>query len=313
MGDISTRRCRTLYLEREYSGSIYKHDISFKLETYPDCCRVICPPKHMGIQRSCTIKLGPPSVGPTIMKITTGQTLEPCDRGLRLTGEHIKESISHTLNASFIEHWPFGMMNISFQRYNTGNVTHNFEFLHSAMTTLMLLCSERIPRKQMAVYVGTSQCKKINENIFFYIANHITVLTDSCMQMTYKSETENTNYNIQKYKPNLDFIYKGDGRVNTGHHIYVEYTVCPAKCRNLNYSVSVRSKDSSIIIEYTAKVGYMVYTGHYHKGFRVTITPLTNDCVFKEMCHMELKFSKPHYPIGTKDYDLGLYYFDNKR
>ena len=57
--------------------------------------------------------------------------------------------------------------------------------------------------------------------------------------------------------------------VSTGQYIYVQYTVFPAECRNLNYSVFIRSKDNGMIIEYTAKIGYIVYTGHYHKVFRV--------------------------------------------
>ena len=312
-GYIHMTNCRSIYLEHEYPGSIYMADILFKLETYPYCYQVICPPKHVEIQRSCIIQLGPPSVGTTTIKIITVDTLEPCDRGLRLADKYIKESISHTINASFSEHWPFGLMNSSrksYQRYNTADVTLNYEFLHSATMKSTLLCSEKSPLKQMAVFVGTSLCKKINDKVFFHMTNHIAVLTDSCMQMTYTALiVQGSNSNKLYY----DFIYKGDGRITTGHLIDVQYGECPIACGNFNYSVFVISKDGSTVIEDIAQVGYKVFTGHYHKGFRVTIRAPDNDCVPKGLCQIQLTIFKPPYPIGTKDYDLESFYFQNER
>ena len=320
IGYIENVMCRSYYLEHIYPDTIYKPDIFVAVEAYPFCYQVVCPPKHSEVQHSCTLQLGPPSVGSVDLRVVIADTLEPCDRDLRLTDEYIEEATSHTINASFIEHWPFGIMNSSrksYLRYNMESVNHTYEFLHFAAVKSTIICSNKMPRKQMALFVISSQCKKleINGKNMYSIANGIALLTDTCMKMVYvflpTNKRINNRHNPEHYH---DFIYKGhDHKLTTGHEVIIDYTACPAECRNFNYSVFVRSKDSTTIIEYTSAVGHGIFTGYYHRGFRVKLSVPDNACVFKQVCRMELTFVKPYYQIGTKHYGLGSLRFYKKR
>ena len=312
VGNVEIARCRSFYLEIESPDLIYSHDIFIKMKTYPNCYYVVCPPVHIDIQQLCTIQLGPPSVGTTSFTILTQDTLEPCE--INLINEYSKQQILYTINVVFTENWPFGLNNSTIKshgRYSMQNKYHKYSFLHSATVELMLLCSQNLLLKQMAVLVGISECQKIDNKYFNFIANSIASLTDSCTQLMYTfTALKQDIYSEDNYN---DFIYKNFEAISTGHEVLVEYTSCPTECRIFNYSVFVVTEDSNTIIEYTTQVGHTIYTGHYHRGFRVTIFIPENKCVFAQVCQMVLTFFRPQHTIGGKDYDIGLFKFYNER
>ena len=165
----------------------------------------------------------------------------------------------------------------------------------------------------MAIYAKISACQIVKGEYMYSIANNIPVLTNNCVMLTYefvavKQQTETVNIPNYNY-----FIYKGDGHINTGHVILVEYKSCLEECRHLNYSVFVRSADNTDITEYTSQVGYTTFTGYYHRGFSVKINVPEKDCA-KETCYLELSINKPEHKIGIDNYKTPefLLFFGNK-
>ena len=312
-GTVEKFACETIYLERFPPTKMYKHEVPIQLltVTYPLCYYVICPPLHVETQSICTIKLGPPSLGPTTVGILTLNTLRPCHT-------HLKNKFGlFEIKAKYTENWPLGLMNstttsISGELDNQ-TITFNYDFLHFAKVKLTLMCNEGSPKRQMALYVKTSTCQIRRGQYIYPIANNIPVLTNNCPMLTYelvavKQQTETVNMPNYNY-----FIYKGDGHINTGHVILVEYKSCPEECRHFNYSVFVRSADNTDITEYTSHVGYTTFTGYYHRGFSVKINVPEKDCA-KETCYLRLLISKPGHKIGIDNYTPPrfLLFFRNK-
>ena len=303
-------QCQTVYLERFPSHIVYKDDVSVRMGPRTNCYYVVCPPVHMDIQRFCTIQLGPPSLTATSLEITTLNTLEPCN--VHLKQMHLNKLISYNLSAKSTENWPFGLINASSTPYKQHFITQNltFDFLNVAKIKSRLLCDQEDPSKQMAVLVRMSACEKIQEQYTKVVVNNIPTISDSCLKMLYmftavKTQTKKAN-NHNNYH---NFIYALNG--HTGHNVFLDYESCPEDCRNFKYTVYVRNTGDNDITEYTAQVGHVIFTGYFHRGFRVKIILPEYDCI--KVCLMKLTIDIPFFPTNTKDYDLGSYLFFNDR
>ena len=292
--------CGTLNLGRLPSRRIHQLDFIFKfvLDNVSRCYFLVCPPVQTHSQRSCIIQFGPPSPGTTILGITTRHTLQPSEACL--SDDNASNGfISYTLNATYTENWPFGLLNstiTSHKKYNTPQ-THRFEFLQYAAVNLSLLCNKKLPMKQVSLVVKISLCGLINNRYQFYVANGIPALSDKCVG-TYITFTTNINHSTNAIKNYHDFIFKGDGHITTGHNVLLEYKSCPVECRNFRYTVFVKSRDGKTILELTSPVGYRLFTGYYHTGFRVIITEPEHDCK-NQTCIQILTINKADFPIGT--------------
>ena len=94
------------------------------------CYYVICPPLHVETQSICTIKLGPPSLGLTTVRMSTPNTLRPCHA-------HLKNKLdSFEIKAKYTDNWPIGLMNSTttsiFGELDNQTINYNYDFLHSA-------------------------------------------------------------------------------------------------------------------------------------------------------------------------------------
>ena len=302
--------CQTLYIEQMPRHIVYQTDISIRLRASHYCQVVVCPPMFIEKQKLCTLQLGPPSLGPTSLKIKEMKTLQPCDTRLK----HM--FASYKLDVNYDIKWPFALINttsISRELDNNTNV-HNYDFLNFAKVKMTLMCNKDSPRKQIAFYYKTSVCEHERPYFVYQLANSIPALSDKCLGLVYGFVAEKRERKIKK-NHHL-FIYKGDGHITTGHEINVEYEACPAECRNYNYSVFVRSAEDKTVMEYTAQVGHVIFTGYYHRGFGVHINIPKNYCR-KAICHLALSLHKSERPIGTDHYQ-GLnkympFFFTNKR
>ena len=159
---------------------------------------------------------------------------------------------------------------------------------------LSLLCNTVLLLRQISILVNISEGQKLNNKYHNYVANGIPALSDKCIAHPFiiaKKDDDKTTTNNYK-----DYIYKGTGSIPTGHDVHVEYKSCPVKCRNIRYTVFVRSRDRTTILEYASKVGYPIFTGYYHIGFRVLIAVTENDCT-EEACILTLLIRKPGTPI----------------
>ena len=311
-GYYQTHHCQTFYLDRNPRNIIYQRNVFFEIDKHDEhaeCYVVVCPALLTNVQAFCTIHVGPHSVGTTRLEIIERDTLQPCDVQLK------NGFTSYTINASFTENWPFGLMNgttTSYERFSTPQI-HTYDFLQFATAQLSLLCNSKSPRKQLAIHLKISHCQVIeNEIIMNAVANGIPALSDSCPMIVYTFIA--TRGDINKYAATEeyhDFIYGSDGYISTGHEVKVEYTACPEQCKNYNFSVFVRSTDNQTIVEYTAQVGVLIFTGNYHRGFRIKIIMPETDCITK-LCYM--KVSAYNSPIiGTEAYAPDKVAFYTKR
>ena len=308
----TSSQCQTVYLELSPPHQVYRNDIVAIFDPRPYCYYVVCPPVHMQAQRSCTIRLGPPSLTATTLEIKTRNTLEACNANLKQN--YLNEFISYKLSTMSTVNWPFGLINgttTSHEQYNISQ-KHTYDFLHFAKIKLRLLCDQDDSFKQMAVLIRTSACGKTWYHKFeSFVVNNIPTVSDSCPRMTYMFTAVKTQIKKNNTHNNYhDFIYAPNGHTR-GHVVDLTYKSCPATCRNFNYSVFVRGTDNTDIIEYTTSVGYGIFTGYYHRGFRVKIIIPETDCV--NVCLMALSIQDPDYPINTKDYDLGSFLFYSDR
>ena len=295
-GAVDTTDCQTLYIEHDSPDFVYQHDVTVKLWSPPNCHVAVCPPMHSETQKSCTVKLGLSSLGPTSLKIKTINTLQPCDTRVR------HRFASYELDVNYATKWPFGLVNttsISRKLYDNNTNVHNFDFLHFAKVKMTLMCIKDSPRKQIAVLVMKSVCESVKLNFLYSIVNNIPALSDSCLQISYQFVAVKRQKKLENNHHH--FIYKGDGHITTGHKIIVCYKSCPTKCRSFNYSVFVKSAHDKTVIEYTTQVGHDIFTGYYHRGFSVHINLPENDCR-KEICHLSLSIHKSKHQIGTDHY-----------
>ena len=295
LGNIILSDCQVFYLESYPSHQVYLGNIFTKMKNLPDCYYVVCPPVQTDIQLLCTIQLGPPSVGTTSLHITTRDTLQPC-----FTNEDTNELTSYVINATFTDEWPFGLFNNTRTSHEHHKVTqfHKYNFLHYATIKLSLRCSKQSPRKQMALRVSTSECHREHNSYICSVANNIPALSDGCLMMVYEfiAMAESTS-DIKNYH---NFIYKGKPKgYFTGHEVSVSYMQCPEECKTFKYSLFVRSIHRKAIIEHTAHVGNITFTGYFHNGFLVKIIEPKNPCQI-QLCHLKLHIRKPPYGIGIK-------------
>ena len=300
LAKVFTSQCGTHHLGLYPDKKIHQLDFTFHFNPTPDCYFVVCPPVQTDRQRSCIIQFGPPSVGTTLLEITTRNTIEH-SHACVTDDNATNGSIAYTLSAMYTENWPFGLNNgtiMSQEKHNTPN-THKYEFLHFATVNLSLLCNTKLLLGQISILVKISECQKLNNKYHNYVANGIPALSDKCIAHPFiiaiKGDNKTTTNNYQ------DYIHKGTGHITTGHDVHVEYKSCPVKCRNIRYTVFVRSRDRTTILEYSSQAGYAIFTGYYDIGFRVIIETTENDCT-KQECILTLSVRKKGTPIGTPNY-----------
>ena len=311
MARATSTQCQTIYLELSPAHIVYRHDIVARFDPRPYCYYVVCPPVHMDTQRTCTIRLGPPPLTATTLEIKTRNTLEDCN--VHLKHIYLNEFISYTLSTMSTINWPFGLINGTTTSHKQHNISqnHTYDFLHFAEIKLRLLCDQDDSLKQMAVLIRMSACGKMYDEYVSAVVNNIPTVSENCLRMTYKFTAVKTRFKkTNKHKNYHDFIYAPNGHTS-GHVVNLVYKSCPANCRNFKYSVYVRGTDNTDIIEYTTPVGYVIFTGYYHRGFRVKLILPETDCV--NVCLMALSIQNPDYPINTNDYDLGSFLFYNNR
>ena len=312
LGDLESSRCGTLYLERHPAHTLYQPDIVYKMNTSAGCRNIVCPPLVNTMQTSCTLQLGPPSLGPTIIKIFIGETLEPCDSRLVKTDKGTPFTYNYKLITVSTEHWPFGLNNNTQTRKSSHMLSsrniHKFDFLQRGNITSTIGCNAYSTRKQIAVLIGMSACKKRRTGMAIKVVNNIPSLTQQCLNLRQKFVA------VDKHLPNArnyhDFIYVAPDGPVTGHLVSVNYESCPAVCRNYEYSVIVRATDKKTIVKHTAHVGYSTLTGYYHIGFRVSIILPDVACPQTEQCFLYIQINNPTQPIGEyKQFVSGSAYY----
>ena len=249
--------CPTTYMELLPPRSLLHMNLT------KGCAHLICPPSINGLPR-CVVKLGPPQLGPTEIKIGQVKTLSSCSLKYDIITSN--ENMTTIMKSVILDNWPFDLKNTIPWTNFTGKET--FDYLYSTHLKIPRFCNNS--RLQLTVFVKISTCHLAKIGGFDHNAvNGIQVLTDECFnaEFVFKSDNYNRKRNTKKH----DFYYKDSGDVNTGSSIVVYYKTCPMEFRYYKYSTFVRQIDGRTVVEYTANVGTTTYTGDFHRGFRVSM------------------------------------------
>ena len=292
-------------------GTILKHD------SVSDVCSfLVCPPSPNYDQSKCVIKLGPPHMGPALIKVFLQDYLDPCTPDY-YDGNNDRDI---TLTAVSSMDWPFiSSKTISYQRYSLTrkfleNNSNTYTYLFNATITVPHLCFGSKPYKQLAVRLIVSTCSRtdLSHQPTIMIVNNIPGLTDHCLNVPFKfifvaensTKTENYPNNflyppIKAYEIRFgplkfrDFYFAESGDVHKTHEVRLIYLKCPAECRTYKYTTFIRSVDKTTVIEYTANVGDYTLIQEYHRGFRISISVDQAQCEAHISCLLRLVVAKP--------------------
>ena len=280
--EIITIPCPTTYIELFSPGNLFESHLS------KGCKKFICPPAINSMPK-CAIKLGPPPLGTTEIRIEPMETLSSCNPQYdNITSNEI---MTVSMKSVIVDNWPFNLKRILSHTWtNITNPTRKiFNYVHSTNLMVPRLCKNS--RLQFAVFVRTSTCtvrKKAETQ--YHVVNHIPVFTEDCRAYPYKFKpVEKDNARIGEYH---DFFYKDSGDINRGHIVIAKYRTCPMKCRNYKYSTFVRQIDGRTVLEFTANVGNLTFTGEYHRGFRVSMLIHNTTCQRDLECTLSLFIQK---------------------
>ena len=290
-------------------GTILKHD------SVSDVCSfLVCPPSPNYEQSKCVIRLGPPHIGPALIKVFLQDYLDPC------TPESYSVNDDITLTAVLSMDWPFiSSKTISYQRYFLtrkflANTSNTYTYLFNATITVPHLCFGAKPYKQLAVRLTVSTCSvtALGHQPIIMIANNIPGLTDHCLNVVIKfifaaeNNTKTENYpNNFIYPPTeayenrfglvkfRDFYFAESGYVYKTHEVRLIYSKCPTECRTYKYTTFIRSMDNTTVIEYTSKVGDYTLIQENHRGFRISISVDQAQCEAHLTCLLELSVARP--------------------
>ena len=299
LATLQKTRCGTLYLEHNPALLIQKENIISKVNESLGCHYIVCPPLHTDIQRLCTLQLGPPSVGSTEIVVIVYPTLNKCDQ--RFVNIPSEQKITYHLRVTYSTDWPFDIHNSTTREtlYKLpSGLIHKYQYLESGNISATLICTNKFPRGQVAFFVQISNCAVKRHAVQKTIAMDILAFSDGCLMVKYRFMSLNKRFFVNNLHFTNHFIYKDTGHINTGHFVSVHYDDCPVECQDYQYTVFVRHPDERTIIAHTAHVGHVIFTGYYHKGFRVSISLPEEVCWRQLKCILTVHIFKITVPIG---------------
>ena len=291
-GNIYEGDCKMYYLEVFPKGVVYIPDLTVTSGSAIGCHSFICAPLVEGIQNKCSLRIDHSST--ISLQVKYQQTLGTCDPAVK--EQSSEKAFVYSLNVSFSNNWPFGTPVNTYTRHNlSGHANHNFDYLHNGKLSLNLMCNKSEPRKQVSVVITKSECLKRHHQLYTNIVvQSIPALTERCLQYVYTFTSDTMQ--ISRDGNYHDFIYKDSGHINTGHDVSVKYETCPSECRKYKFSLFVKNAGKSSITEYISDIGHTIFTGFYHRGFRISIVQPEKICIRNSECKLQLLIDN-HYPI----------------
>ena len=95
----------------------------------------------------------------------------------------------------------------------------------------------------------------------------------------------------------------------------VGYSKCPMNCRHYIYSIFVKMMDNKTVRRYTTNVGQYTYTGKYHRGLRLTISPPDPLCDQHMQCQLQLIIYHGRFTnnaIDTTHQESTFHFYDKR-
>ena len=281
--------CNVLYGELLSPEKRNNSDVTLRIGQEDRLCSIlICPPALSERKTRCVVKLGPPSLGTTKIRVSRGHTMTACEP-LFPSIKSFKNTAVH-MDTIFQPKWPLGFPdNLTTRVKINGELTNTYKYLHKVTIYLNHMCDIAISRVQMMVIVEISHCFRIEQgSVSRLVINNVPRLSQQCIYKIYSffAVAEDSTGNGR----NHDFIYRDAGYLSLGHEVRVKYDKCPVECRHYNYSVFMRGENESIVAQYTANVGKYIYTSDKHRGFRVSML------IPKKKCNCKLSIVIANIP-----------------
>ena len=240
-----------------------------------------------------SLQLGPPALGSARLSITQVQTLDACEPAVSnlISGSDLKI----TIQTESFEKWPLHTIRRETES-RIYKITHDFaddvvknvDYLNFVVVSLPYICTHNLTRVKLGLALTVSKCFDDHMgNLRILSVNRILNLDNECLGTTLNFKP--TGMGIYNFNT---FLFLDNGYVNSGHEITVRYVKCPLECRNYRYNTFVISEDSKTVYEYTADVGQSTSTGHYHRGYKVSILVPDKLCSQHISCTLELYFWK---------------------
>ena len=264
------------------------------IDSSQTCEIFICPAPQNHRQNRFTVQLGPHSLGTTRLSFIHLYTLHACDPKFK----YIHRS-DISIKYIALNNWPLNLTPSIRHAYHniTDNIVLKFDYLHMANISVGYMCKPEMTRMQMAIVFKQSSCDQDQRgHIRKFVVNNIPSLHGACQST-----------NILFTPPSmggegyLNFIYKDTGQINHGMDFLVSYSKCPMNCRNYRYSIFVRMVNIESVRRYTTNVGQYIYTGKYHRGFRLTILPPNPLCDQHLQCQLQLTLSRGRFTNTALD------------
>ena len=278
------------------------------IDSSQTCEIFICPAPQNHRQNRFTVQLGPHSLGTTRLSFTLLYTLNACNPKFKYS--HRSEI---SIKSIALNNWPLNLTpNISHVYHNiTDNFVMEFDYLHMANISVGYICKPEMTRMQIAIVVRQSKCHLDRTlRVDRFVVNKIPSLRGHCSDDTYIFTP--TSMGSEGY---LNFLYKDTGQINEGMDLLVSYLKCPMNCRNYRYSIFVKMVDNETVRRYTTNIGQYTYTGKYHRGFRLTISPPNPLCDQHLQCQLQLLLARGRFTntaLDTRRLESTLHFHEKR-
>ena len=292
---LQAENCHTKYLNYKFFSSKY-HPIMLRDNTVY-CQRVICPSLNYTKGHNCrfAIKGFHKPIGPTTVQVDQFVAVDRCLGNHAIYFKKYNMSVVHAMN------WPVSQKevdNFSFRMADVG--LQHFQFLYHLNVSLPYVCDRRNSMLQFGVILKKSTCyvqRVTGLTGFFRQFNSLEITPDCISRMLLLPQNKTT-----------DLLYMvTDSTNSTGVEVGVRQHDCVRHCDYM-LDFTVIEKKNSTFYHYVAraldtKSRYaQLFTGYYHQGFRLKVTPPDDGCqqpfIGPSKCRLSIKFTKHKYPIG---------------
>ena len=293
-GEMLNALCITTHLPWITTSSMDNQVTLKNNEHY--CQRVICPSLNKDNASKCvfTIKGFHKSLGPARLHVDLLYSLDKC------SDSHTSYQ-KYNLSVLHFDNWPMGNMIKDTISKQLSHEIVEIKFLHVVNFSLPYFCDTRKRFLQYGVTLVRSTCVKIrNKNIVKArpILNTI-VLSSEC-----------NNHVILFRGGKMDIVYMVQGTEETGLYMYLDNYQCAYKC-NYTLVLTVVDTVNNTFYEYTSYTAYsslglyrnhQLFTGYYHKGFKLKIIPPEHPCPIEESrCALTAQFHSRIHRIGISN------------
>ena len=254
-----------------------------------DCQRFVNPPysNYPQIRRHTFVfrgKSGRP-IGSAYLRVFKLDSFYKCIAYLGITMSHLK----YNLTAIEVINWPLGhRRNLNIYRSISDILLMKSEYLISAALSLPYICLAESRKKQMGIELRIASCGYSDAILQL-------IITPALGMHMFASECYGVTFSLNRTEsPNL--IYKEDPTVNyTATYIRTYYGGrCPVECRNFTYSVFIWDRFNKTVVELTANIGEILFTGFHFHGLRISVIGPKLPCEWHIDCDILIDFLSLH-------------------